>query len=166
MESHTHEASHLTPVRQTISHELQGAMPARTFVSSAPAPTCQDCKAETAFQYWWEQVLTPSFNWLIDFTSLVNIPSGKRAVIELVTATIQVPAGEWARLRMYTSLGFAPSNLDLTVTPQNAAGGGSILMATHSLRVYSDHDVSFDVNRDNATTSGNAFICISGYIAG
>ncbi len=108
---------------------------------------------------------TPSFNWFIDFTS-VNIAAGKRAVIELVTATIRVPAGEWARLRMYTSLGFAPSNLDRTLKPQNAAGSGRILMATHSLPVYSDHDVSLSVNRDNASTSGNSFICISGYLAG
>ena len=166
MEGHTHEASHSMPVREAIAQERQAAVPTRALVSSAPTVICQDCKAETAFQYWREQALTPSFNWFIDFTSQVNIPAGKRAVIELVTATIQVPVGEWARLRMYTSLGFAPSNLDLTLKPQNAVGSSSILMATHSLRVYSDHDVSFDVNRDNATTSGTAFICISGYIVG
>jgi hypothetical protein len=31
--------------------------------------------------------------------------------------------------------------------------------------VYSDHDVSFNINRDNAVTRGDAIICISGYLA-
>jgi hypothetical protein len=86
-------------------------------------PGCEDCRSRTAFHLWRDQTLTPSFNWEIDFTSLINIPAGKRAVIELVTATVQVPAGEWARLRMYTSLGSAPSNLDLFLTPQGTPGG-------------------------------------------
>jgi transposase len=85
-------------------------------------------------------------------------------VIELVTATINVPQGEFARLRMFTSLGSAPSNLDLTLTPQGQFGGQQILMCTHNVRVYSDSLIEFNVNRDNAQTSGNAFICISGYL--
>lgn len=36
----------------------------------------------------------------------------------LVTASIIVPSGEWARLRMHTSLGTVPSNLDLFLTFQ------------------------------------------------
>jgi hypothetical protein len=134
---------------------------------SQPAPKeCHDCKAFSAFQYWKQQTLTPSFNWEIDFSSLVNIPAGKRAVIELITATIEVPGAESARLRFYTSLGTAPSNLDLTMEKQSAAGAANAqFMATHSLRAYSDQLVSFNVNRDNATTTGSAFICISGYLA-
>jgi len=130
------------------------------------AKECRDCKAFSAFQYWREQTLTPSFNWEIDFSGLVNIPAGKRAVIELVTATIEVPGNESARLRLYTSLGTAPSNLDLTMERQSAAGAANAqFMATHALRVYSDQLVAFNVNRDNATTAGSAFICISGYLA-
>jgi len=132
-----------------------------------PTPKdCHDCKAFSAFQYWREQPLTPSFNWEIDFSALVNIPAGKRAVIELVTATIEVPGNESARLRLYTSLGTAPSNLDLTMERQSVTGAANAqFMATHSLRVYSDQLVAFNVNRDNATTAGSAFICISGYLA-
>jgi hypothetical protein len=127
---------------------------------------CQDCKAFSAFQYWMEQTLTPSFNWEIDFSGLLNIPTGKRAVIELVTATIEVPGNESARLRLFTSLGTAPSNLDLTMERQSAAGAvNAQFMATHALRVYSDQLVAFNINRDNATTAGSAFICISGYLA-
>lgn len=130
------------------------------------AKECHDCKAFSAFQYWREQALTPSFNWEIDFSGLINIPAGKRAVIELVTATIEVPGTESARLRLYTSLGSAPSNLDLTMEKQSAAGAANAqFMATHSLRVYSDQLVAFNVNRDNAATAGSAFICISGYLA-
>jgi len=123
---------------------------------------CTECRVENAFHSWKEQHLTPSYNWEIDFSGIV--PGGKRAVIELVTATISVPLGEWARLRMYTSLGFAPSNLDLTVTPQGQTSAGQILVATHTLRAYSDQTISFNVNRDNAKTEGDAFICISGYL--
>jgi len=54
--------------------------------------------------------LTPSFNWIVSFADYGIPPAGKRAVIELVTAQILVPQGEWARLRMYTSLGTLPSN--------------------------------------------------------
>ncbi len=32
-----------------------------------------------------------------------------------------------------------------------------------SAPIYSDHLIAFNVNRDNATTEGEAFICISGY---
>jgi hypothetical protein len=127
--------------------------------------TCADCRAFTAFHAWHDQKLTPSFNWSIDFTTNVNIPSGKRAVIELVTATIIVPTGEKARLRLSTSLGTTPSNFDLSLTPQGTVAGEDVLMGTHTIRAYSDSLIGFDVNRDNAQTEGNAFICISGYLA-
>ena len=120
----------------------------------------------TAFQAWHSIELTPSYNWLVSFDDWNLIPKGKRAVIELVTAQIIVPEGEWARLRMYTSLGSVPSNLDLSLTFQGNVGGNAIYDATHSIRAYSDNDISFDINRDNPTTSGSALICISGYIAG
>jgi hypothetical protein len=92
------------------------------------------------------------------------MPAGKRAVIGLVTATIIVPTGEWARLRVGTSLGSVPSNLDLFLTPQGQVGGRQVLIATHTLRVYSDNLIGFNVNRDNAQTEGDPFICISGYL--
>jgi hypothetical protein len=110
--------------------------------------------------------MTPSFNWTVDFADWNIVPSGKRAVIELVTAQILVPSGEWARLRMGTSLGSVPSNLDLFLTFQGNVAGHAIYVVTHSLRAYTDHDIGFDISRDNSTTSGHALICISGYIAG
>src|SRR5579885_1450454 len=72
--------------------------------------------------------------------------------------------GEWARLRMSTSIGFSASNLDLVLTPQGQVGGQQIFVATHFVRVYSDQLIPFSVNRDNAQTEGHAFICISGYL--
>ena len=102
----------------------------------------------------------------VDFGDWNLIPKGKRAVIELVTAQILVPAKEWVRLRMYTSLGTTPSNLDLFVTHQGDFQGKAVYVATHSLRTYSDNTIEFDINRDNATTTGSGLICVSGYIAG
>jgi hypothetical protein len=125
---------------------------------------CEDCRAQTAFQAWEGTELEPAFNFGIDFAEWQLIPPGKRAVIELVTAHIFVPEGEWARLRLYTSLGTVPSNLDLVVVPQSVVGGQQQFVATHSLRVYSDSLIAFNIGRDNDTTTGEAFVCISGYL--
>jgi hypothetical protein len=152
------------PIRQAVEKPGQPAATASIpHVKTKAPPECKECRVENAFHAWRNQHLTPSFNVGIDFTGAVNIPAGKRAVIELVTATISVPGGERARLRMFTSLGFAPSNLDFVLTPQGQVGGRELLVATHSVRVYSDHSIEFNVNRDNAQTEGDAFICISGY---
>lgn len=161
-ENVNYEASRIREMAQ--GREQQTAASSTTPIKTQIARRCQECRVDHAFHAWRSQHLTPSFNWSIDFTGAVNIPSGKRAVIELVTATISVPGGERARLRMYTSLGFAPSNLDFILTPQGQVGGREVLVATHSVRVYSDHLIEFNVNRDNAMTEGDAFICISGYL--
>ena len=159
-------AQHSVPVRK--SSEARTSHPATT--TKAPpvrehvAQPCKECRVDNAFHAWRDQHLTPSFNWLIDFSNWGIPPAGKRAVIELVTATISVPKGESARLRMYTSLGSTPSNLDFVLTPQGTVGGRDLFVATHSVRVYSDQLIEFNVNRDNAQTEGDAFICISGYL--
>lgn len=157
---------HATPIREAPKSAVsQQAIP-RSEVRTTAMATCDDCRAMTAFQAWHSVDLTPSFNVAVSFDDWKIVPKGKRAVIELVTAQIIVPSGEWARLRMYTSLGSVPSNLDLFLTFQGNVSGNAIYDATHSLRVYSDNSIDFDINRDNATTSGSALICISGYIAG
>jgi hypothetical protein len=141
-----------------------GPVPRSTVRTTAPG-ACDDCRAANAFQAWHDLEMTPSFNWEISFADYGIPPTGKMAVIELVTAQIIVPQGEWARLRMYTSLGTQPSNLDLFVTFQGNVSGQAIYLATHSIRAYSDGPIEFDINRDNAETSGYALICISGYLA-
>jgi hypothetical protein len=151
-------------IRETVEKPSQAtAMASTPPLKTHVAQRCEECRVDNAFHAWRDQHLTPSFNWALDFTGTVNIPTNKRAVIELVTASVSVPSGERARLRMYTSLGFAPSNLDFVLTSQGQAGGREILVATHSVRAYSDHLIEFNVNRDNAQTEGDAFICISGY---
>jgi len=163
MKTKRHPKTEPAPIRHTIETPQQAApiasMPA---VKTQVSQKCHECRVENAFHAWRDQHLTPSFNWEIDFPGI--IPPGKRAVIELVTATIIVPTGEWARLRVGTSLGSVPSNLDLFLTPQGQVGGRQVLVATHTLRVYSDNLIGFNVNRDNAQTEGDAFICISGYL--
>jgi hypothetical protein len=156
----------MSAVRDAVqSKPAQTAQPGSALRTMAQG-SCDDCRAMTAFQAWHSIEMTPSYNWMVSFDDWNLIPKGKRAVIELVTAQIIVPQGEWARLRMYTSLGTVPSNLDLFLTFQGNVGGNAIYDATHSIRAYSDNDISFDINRDNPTTSGSALICISGYIAG
>ncbi len=63
-----------------------------------------------------------------------------------------------------TGLGTSASNLDLTLTPQGVVNGKQILVATHCIRAYADSLLEFNVNRDNAITTGSALICISGYL--
>lgn len=153
-------------VQETSKSASAPATQPRSAVRTSVMGTCDDCRATNAFQAWHSIDMTPSFNWEVSFDDWNIVPTGKRAVIELVTAQIIVPEGEWARLRMYTSLGSVPSNLDLFLTFQGNVGGNTIYDATHSIRAYTDHDINFDINRDNATTSGSALICISGYVVG
>jgi len=153
-------------LRDAVQPAATQAPQPRSALRSMVVGTCEDCRATTAFQAWHSIDMTPSFNWTVDFADWNLVPTGKRAIIELVTAQIIVPAGEWARLRMYTSLGTVPSNLDLFLTFQGNVSGNAIYDATHSIRAYTDNLIQFDINRDNATTSGSALICISGYIVG
>lgn len=165
METKEKTVSEPSPIREGLQEiRQQVASVATPVVRTHVARRCEDCRVENAFHAWRDQHLTPSFNWLIDFANWCIPPAGKRAVIELITATISVPSKEWARLRMHTSLGSTPSNLDLALTPQGQVGGRQILVATHAVRVYSDHLIEFNVNRDNAQTEGDAFICISGFL--
>ena len=158
--------SNVAPIRSTGQAAAAEEAAPRSMVRTTAKGSCDDCRATTAFQAWHSIDLQPSFNVMISFADWKIIPKGKRAVIELVTAQIIVPSGEWARLRMYTSLGTVPSNIDLFLTFQGNVGSNAIYVATHPLRVYSDNEIDFDINRDNATTTGSALICISGYIVG
>ncbi len=160
------EKSNASSVRSAVRAPASPSTHPRSTVRTTAGGACEDCRATSAFQAWHSIDLTPSYNWMVSFADWKLIPKGKRAVIELVTAQIIVPSGEWARLRMYTSLGSVPSNLDLFLTFQGNVSGNAIYDATHSLRAYSDGEIDFDINRDNATTSGSALICISGYIVG
>jgi hypothetical protein len=160
------DSSNASPVRR-VEHvsaaQKTGKGSAAKTKTSKP---CEDCRATTAFHAWHSVDLTPSFNVGVSFADWKIVPKGKRAIIELVTAQIIVPSGEWARLRMYTSLGSVPSNIDLFITFQGNVSGDAIYVASHSLRVYSDNTIDFNISRDNAVTTGSALICISGYIAG
>jgi hypothetical protein len=153
------------PIRRTVGADVTQEAAQRSTVRTTATGDCDDCRATTAFQAWHSVDLQPSFNWMVSFADWNIVPKGKRAIIELVTAQIIVPSGEWARLRMYTSLGSVPSNIDLFLTFQGNVGGNAVYVGTHPLRVYTDHGIDFDINRDNATTTGSALICISGYIA-
>ena len=166
MAKQSSEKSRAVPVRNAVRLPASPSTLPGSAVRTTTAGACEDCRATTAFQAWHSVDMTPSFNWEINFADSKIVPKGKRAVIELVTAQIIVPSGEWARLRMYTSLGSVPSNLDLLLTFQGDVSGTAIYNATHSLRAYTDNEINFNINRDNATTSGSALICISGYIAG
>ncbi len=127
-----------------------------------PTAKCDDLCALSAFQAWHQVDLTPSYNWEVSFTN--DLPKGRRVVIELVTAQILVPAGEMARLRMFTGLGGWAGNFDLAVTPQGIVNGQAVYVASQALRAYTDGFLSFNINRDNPFTNGEALVCVSGYV--
>jgi hypothetical protein len=133
---------------------------ARTAAPRLKPEPCDRCAAD-AFLQWHDTQLEPSFNVGISFQS----PEGHRLVIEFVTATVEVPAGESARLRMFTGFSNGQAgNFDLVLKPQGVVNGRSIYVATHSLRTYTDGSLSFNINRDNAVTTGYALVCVSGYV--
>lgn len=160
------ESLRASSVREAVQSRVAQATRSASIVRTTTPGVCDDCRATSAFHARHSVELTPSFNVFVSFADWKIVPKGKRAVIELVTAQIIVPSGEWARLRMFTSLGSVPSNIDLFLTFQGNVSGNAIYDATHSLRAYTDNEIDFDINRDNATTSGSALICISGYVAG
>src|SRR5215208_2271945 len=128
----------------------QGAPLARPAVKAKVSKGCDDCRAQEAFHAWRDEDLQAGFNSSIDFSNWGIPPAGKRAVIELVTASVLVPQGERARLRLFTSLGQTASNLDLVLTPQGQLfSGQDVLVATHAIRAYSDGLIEFNVSRDN-----------------
>jgi hypothetical protein len=159
------EKSRVVRVRKAVRRAASPSTVPGSALRATTAGACEDCRATTAFQAWHSVDMTPSPSWGISFANWKIVPKGKRAVIELVTARITVPSGEWARLRMFTSLGTVVSNLDLFLTFQGDASGKAIYAATHSIRAYTDNEINFDIERDNATTRGSALICVSGYVA-
>jgi len=138
---------------------LKPAVPTTAAPAPKPAP-CDACAAD-AYLEWHDAELTPSYNVEIAF----NPPQNQRLVIEFVTATVEVPTGESARLRMFTGFSNGQAgNFDLALTPQGIVNGQSVYVATHMVRAYTDGFLAFNVNRDNATTSGYALVCVSGYL--
>jgi hypothetical protein len=166
MDKRTDEVTSMPPKTQIARYPKLSAMlspqrlkiPGKRIIQK-PVTEC-DCRARNAFHEWRDGTLPPSFNMEFSF----SIPANSRLVIEMVTASIIVPAGEMARLRMYTGLGTSPSNLDLVLTPQGVVNGQQILVATHCTRAYADSLLAFNVNRDNPVTSGYGLICVSGYM--
>ena len=167
------------PLRASLARTDVKAAMRKTVLLSKPAVKarrsrrqCKDCKAETAFHAWHDIQLPASLNVFVDFSDWGIPQTGTRVVIELVTAQVVVPHGDTVRLRMYTSLGSVPSNIDLVVTPQ---GGFTnlvdpthlldVFVATHAIRAYSDALIEFDINRSTDQGGGSALICISGYLA-
>src|SRR5215208_6844671 len=122
------------PIRANLASDTPAAAVMTHTLAADRTVQCEDCRALTAFQAWRGEALLASFNHSISFASWNLVPPGRRAVIEMVTATIEVPKGEWARLRLFTSLGTTPSNLDLFMTHQGTARGREQLVATHHLR--------------------------------
>ena len=165
MEMQANAASESPRVRESGSHPqwhdgLEAAPPVRTH----PKRPCKDCRVENAFTIYRSVPLGAAFNVNISFSNWGIPPAGKRAVIETVTATVTVPAGEWARLRTYTGVNGGAGNLDLVLTPQGTVNGKTLLSCTHAVRLYTDTPIDFNVNRDNALTEGHAIVCVSGYL--
>lgn len=122
-----------------------------------------DYEVENAFHSWRSQRLGGAPESVIDFRG--SIPAGKRALVTLVSAIVDVPTGGKARLHMHTRRGFVPADLELVFTGRGrAAGGGDVLFATHAVHAHSDGVVQFGVTREDGAAEGDAFICISGFL--
>jgi hypothetical protein len=119
--------------------------------------------AATAFQAWKEVDSVTDTSANIDFADWNIVPKGKRAVIELITASILTPPDTWPSLGLNTAVGTANLNLNLSVTPQGQTANWATYVATHSLRVYTDGIIVFGVRCPKPT--GAVLISISGYIA-
>jgi hypothetical protein len=132
---------------------------AEAATSKLSASPCDACAGDVYVE-WRDRQLTPAFNFGFHFAP----PQGRRLVVEFVTASVEVPAGESARLRMFTGLSGQPGNFDLTLTYQGVSSGVAKYVATHPIRTYTDGFLAFNVNRDNATTAGHAVISASGYL--
>jgi hypothetical protein len=131
----------------------------KTAAPKRKATPCDPCSAD-AFVDFEEALLQPSFHSNIAF----NPPQGQRLVIEFVTAFVEVPAGESARVRMVTGFSTGQAgNFDLALTPQGIVNGLSIYVATHAVRAYTGGFLWFVVQRDNAVTTGYALVSVSGY---
>jgi len=138
---------------------VQKARIAKTPARKPKPEPCDPCASE-AYLEWRDVQLVPSFNVEIAF----NPPQGQRLVVEFVTATVEVPAGESARLRMFTGFSNGQAgNFDLALTAQGVVNAQSVYVATHSVRAYTDGFLAFNVNRDNPNTTGTALICVSGH---
>jgi hypothetical protein len=143
----------------TARATIKTKLPPTPAPAPKPAP-CDTCAAD-AFLQWHDAQLEPSFN--VEFT--FDLPQNQRLVVEFVTATVQVPAGQSARLRMFTGFSNGQAgNFDLALTPQGVVNGQSVYVGSHMVRAYTDGFLGFNVNRDNATTPGYALICVSGYV--
>ena len=73
-------------MRDAVQSQVAQSAHPRSAVRATAAGTCDDCRANTAFQAWHSIDMTPSFNWFVSFADWKIVPKGKRAVIELVTA--------------------------------------------------------------------------------
>jgi hypothetical protein len=107
--------------RRAVSQDRATHRPrvARAAASKPKAAPCDQCAAD-AFLQWADAQLGPAYNWEIAF----NPPSGQRLVIEFVTATVEVPAGESARLRMFP--GFSNGQARNFRVNRSADRGGNI----------------------------------------
>jgi hypothetical protein len=95
-------------------------------------------------------------------TQILNIPTGKRLVIEYVTLSSNLPSGQ-----AWTAAGLG-TVVDETVVvhrfgplQQTAAGR---FASDKAVRVYADHFVTFVAERSGASGQGRVDLTVSGYL--
>jgi len=79
-----------SPVQRAVRRAIQPAALSAKPTVKGTVRSCDDCRALEAFHAWRDETLNPSFNVLIDFATYGIPPAGRRAVIELVAASVQV----------------------------------------------------------------------------
>ena len=98
---------------------------------------------------------------------VVAVPSGKRLVIESVTARVNLAQGDTPALELVVRAG-PPHEHEhyILVSFQGQAGDGRVLyVGTHDLRAYADPETNVRVQfgRSNADSPASASVTVSGY---
>jgi hypothetical protein len=95
-----------------------------------------------------------------------GVPSGKRLVIETVTARCYVPPGQVPFIELTTVLGTSPIDHFLAPVKTGVFGSSEIFAATNAVRLYADAGtiVTFRFSRSLSTGLAGCSLTISGYL--
>lgn len=99
----------------------------------------------------------------------IEVPEGKRLVIEHVSVRATLPVGQKIRI----TLGTLVTAYDFVATTvgtfpffdsHSNPVEQDVLVASEQVRLYADRDVVFELDRNNAFGEGKAIMSISGYL--
>lgn len=95
----------------------------------------------------------------------ISVPSGKRLVIEYITARIRVPTGQSVRLTLTLDTS-SPSSIHyyFPAVAEGSFFGQDSFGVTEHLRLYAEEEVTLFAERSGSIGIGNFEFAISGYL--